>query len=458
MDNNVTPSPASLPRRDFLKKTAAVAAGVAATPLFRKPVYGQDQAPSANVAGANNRIQVAIVGVGFGIGQNHLVGIQEKAAENNTVITAASDVFNKRRDFAKTKANLKDADVYDDYRKMLERKDIDAVLIATHDPWHAQITLDSLDSGRHVYCEKPLTRYLGEAFQVYDKAKSSGKIFQIGSQGCSAGGYQKCADLVKAGKIGPLVWAQAWYSRNSLNGEWNYLVENESTAANIDWERWLGPVKQRDPFSPQQFHRWRKYYRYCAGPLGDLAPHRLHPLMLATGNPEFPTRVVSLSTSNVHIDRNVAGTPERETPEHAQLLAEFPSGYVMMVTCCTVNASTPGLSLYGHKANLEIDASASKVSLVPQREFGDEIDPENFAGLQPEEIRVHEKNWFDCIRSGKAPNADIELAIRVQTVISLAEMSDRLKIACLFDEKTRKVTTDGGTDVTPITYGTLAQS
>src|SRR5208337_1608266 len=162
-------------------------------------------------------------GVGFGIGQNHLKGIQEKSTENNTVITAASDVFSKRRDFAKTNANLKDADVYDDYRKMLERKDIDAVLVATHDPWHAQITMDALDSGRHVYCEKPLTRYLGEAFQVYDKVKSSGKI-------------------------GPLVWGQAWYSRNSIAGEWNYTIEAESNAQNIDWERWLGPVKQRDPF------------------------------------------------------------------------------------------------------------------------------------------------------------------------------------------------------------------
>jgi predicted dehydrogenase len=458
MDNNVTPSSSALPRRDFLKKTATAAAAVAAAPLLKTPVYGQNQAPSANVGGANNRIQVAVVGVGFGIGQDHLKGIQAKATENNTVITAASDVFNKRRDFAKAKANLKDADVYDDYRKMLERKDIDAVLVATHDPWHAQITMDSLASGRHVYCEKPLTRYLGEAFQVYDKVKASGKIFQVGSQGCSAGGYQKCAELIKAGKIGTLVWAQAWYSRNSLNGEWNYGIESESTAANIDWERWLGPVKQREPFSAEQYHRWRKYFRYCAGPLGDLAPHRLHPLMLATGNPEFPVRVVSIGTKSVHPDKNVPGTPEREIPEHAQLLAEFPSGYVLMITCCTTNASTPGLSLFGHKANLNVDATAGKVDLVPQREFGDEIDPENYANLQPEEIRVHEKNWFDCIRSGKQPNANIDLAIRVQTVISLAEMSDRLKIACLFDEKTRKVTTDSGTTVTPITYGTLPQS
>ena len=458
MENNATPSSSALPRRDFLKKTATVAAAVAATPLLRTPLYGQNQAPSANVAGANNRIQVAIVGVGFGIGQNHLTGIHEKATENNTVITAASDVFNKRRDFAKAKANLKDADVYDDYRKMLERKDIDAVLVATHDPWHAQITMDSVDTGRHVYCEKPLTRYLGEAFQVYDKVKSSKTVFQVGSQGCSAGGYQKCAELIKAGKIGTLVWAQAWYSRNSLNGEWNYAIENETNAQNIDWERWLGPVKTRDPFSAQQFHRWRKYYRYCAGPLGDLAPHRLHPLLLATGNPEFPVRVVSIATKNIDVDKNVPGTDERETPEHAQLLAEFPSGYVLMITCCTVNGSTPGLSLFAHKANLNVDATAGKVDLVPQREFGDEIDPENFTNLQPEEIRVHEKNWFDCIRSGKEPNANIDLAIRTQTVISLAEISDRLKVSCLFDEKTRKVTTDGGTPVTPITYGTLPLS
>ena len=458
MENNVTPSASPLPRRDFLKKTATVAAAVAATPLFRTPVYGQNQAPSANVAGANNRIAVAVIGVGFGIGQNHLIGIHEKANENNTVVAAASDVFNKRRDFAKAKANLKDADVCDDYRKLLERKDIDAVLIATHDPWHAQASIDSLEAGKHVYCEKPLTRYLGEAFQVYDKVKSTGKVFQVGSQGCSAGGYQKCAELIKAGKIGTLVWAQAWYSRNSLNGEWNYLVENETSAANIDWERWLGPVKTRDPFNAQQYHRWRKYYRYCAGPLGDLAPHRLHPLMLATGNPEFPVRVVSIGTKNVNVDKNVPGTDMREVPEHAQLLAEFPSGYVLMITCCTVNGSTPGLSLFGHKANLNVDATAGKVDLVPQREFGDEIDPENFANLQPEEIRVHEKNWFDCIRSGKKPNADIELAIRVQTVISLAEISDRLKVSCLFDEKTRKITTDSGTEVKAITYGTLPLS
>src|SRR5512142_2803874 len=129
MEQNSTSSPGGLARRDFLKKTAAAAAGVAATSLIT-PVYGQNQAPAANVAGANNRIAVGVIGVGFGIGQNHLKGIHENANQNNTKVAAACDVFSKRRNWAKDTAGLTDADLFVDYRKMLERKDIDAVLIA----------------------------------------------------------------------------------------------------------------------------------------------------------------------------------------------------------------------------------------------------------------------------------------------------------------------------------------
>jgi predicted dehydrogenase len=448
----------ALPRREFIKKTVAAAATVAAAPVLQSSLYGQNQAPSANVTGANNRIAVAVVGVGFGIGQNHLLGIHDKCNENNTVVAAASDVFNKRRNFAKEKAGLKDSDVYVDYRKLLERKDIDAVLVATHDPMHAQITIDAVNSGKHVYCEKPMTRYLGEAFKVYDAVKASGKVFQVGSQGCSAGGWAKCADLIKDGKLGTLVWAQSYYCRNSVGGEWNYLIEEETKPENIDWERWLGPVKKRVPFSAEDFHRWRKYYRYCAGPLGDLVPHKLHPLMLASGNPEFPVRVTAIGTHNVHSDQNVPGTPEREVPEHFQFLAEFPNGYLITITASTVNAKSPGVAIYTHKATLNVGSSGERVELVPEKDFAEEIDPQSFLGLQEEDIRVHEKNWFDCIRSGQQPNANIELAIRVQTVITMAEMSDRLKTTCLFDEKTRKVTDGAGKEITPITYGTLADS
>ena len=459
MEQNAPSSPGGLPRRDFIRKTATAAAAVAATSFIKTPVYGQEQAPSANVTGANNRIAVAVVGVGFGIGQNHLIGIHEKSNENNTVLAAACDVFNKRRNFAKEKANLKDSDLFEDHRKLLERKDIDAVVIATHDPWHAQISIDAMEAGKHVYCEKPMTRYLGEAFHVYDTVKKTGKIYQVGSQGCSAGGWHKCADLIKSGKLGTLVWSQGYYCRNSVAGEWNYLIEQETSAQNIDWQRWLGPnIKERPAFSAEDFHRWRKYYRYCAGALGDLVPHRLHPLMLASGSPEFPSRVNCIGTHNVHSDLSVPGTPEREVAEHVQFLAEFPSGYLITITVSTVNAKSPGFVLYSHKATLEVGTSGEVVKLLPEREFAEEIDPDTFSGLQPEDIRMHEKNWFESIRANKQPNANADLAIRVQTVISLAEMSDRLKTTCLFDEKNRKITDGSGKEIAAISYGTLPQS
>src|SRR6266446_9793215 len=250
MEKNHPPSPAGLPRREFIKKTAGVAAVAATASLFKTPVYGQNQAPSpGRVIGANDRIAVAVVGVGFGIGKNHLQGIHDKASENNVVVAAACDLFNKRRDWAKDTAKLKDSDLCVDHRKLLERKDIDAVVIATHDPWHAQISIDALEAGKHVYCEKPLTRYLDEAFRVHDTVKRTGKVFQVGSQGCSAAGWHKCAELINAGKIGTLVWGQGYYCRNSVNGEWNYPIEPESKAENIEWERWLGPVKKRVPFN-----------------------------------------------------------------------------------------------------------------------------------------------------------------------------------------------------------------
>jgi predicted dehydrogenase len=459
MNKDLTSPVGSGSRREFIKKTSTVAAAVAVGNIFKTPVYGQGQAPSSGrVIGANDRIAVAVVGVGYGIGQNHFQEIHKRAGENNIVMAAASDVFSKRRDWSKETAGLKDADVYVDYRKLLERKDVDAVLIATHDPMHAQISIDAMEAGKHIYCEKPMTRYLDEAFRVYDTVKRTGRVFQVGSQGCSAEGWHKCGEMVRDGKIGTLIWAQGFYCRNSVAGEWNYPLELESTAENIDWEKWLGPVKKRVPFSAEQFHRWRKYYPYCAGLIGDLVPHRLHPLMVASGNPEFPVRVTSLGTKNVHADLQVTGTPERDVPEHMQLLAEFPSGYLITITCSSVNAKSPGFTIYGHKATLNIGSSGERVELVPEKEWSEEIDPLTLTGLQPEDIRVHEKNWFDCIRNGKTPNANIDLAIRVQTVLSLAEMSNRLNMICLFDEKTRKITNGEGKEVQPITYGAMPLS
>ncbi len=402
--------------------------------------------------GTNDRIAVAVIGIGFSSGQNHLWGLCQNASDNNIVVAAACDVFDKRRALAAKAAKLKTADVYSDYRRVLERKDIDAVLIATHDPLHARISLDAMDAGKHVYCERPLTRHLEEAFAVYDKAKYLGKTFQVGVQSCSAEGWQRCSDLVLAGKIGTLVWSEGYYCRNGGPGcEGNGLIDKDSTAESIDWNRWLGPVKRR-PFSGVLFHQWRMYSDYSAGLLACQAPQRLHALMLSSGRPEFPVRVNCVSGHHLERTDQIGRPYSGQLPAHVQLTAEFPSGNLITLTCSWMNGRSPGLTIHGHKASLEIGASGDRIEMIPEKEFGEEVKPEAVLGLKPEDIREHERNWFNCIRSGSQPNADIELAIRAQTVLSLAEMSDKLKTTCLFDETTRKVTDGLGREIVPLTY------
>src|SRR5579883_759212 len=136
MDTNDSKSDLKLgtTRRDFIKKTSTLAAAVATTSLFKTPVYGQNQAPSTGrTIGANDRINVAVIGIGAGIGQNHIKGINDNAAANNVAVVSAADLFSKRREMCKDLAGLKDADIHKEYQKVLERKDVDAVVIATHD-------------------------------------------------------------------------------------------------------------------------------------------------------------------------------------------------------------------------------------------------------------------------------------------------------------------------------------
>lgn len=461
---NLEPAGGPSTRRDFIKKASTAAAVVSSINMFKTPVYGQTQAPSANVIGANSRIVVGYVGVG-GQGMAHVRSQKEHAAENNIVQAAVCDVSKTRMDDARkfiteeTKegkpATPGNVDMYEDHRQLCERKDIDAVVVSTVDHWHTICSIDAMNSGKAVYVEKPMTRYLGEAFQIYDTVKKTGKTFTVGSQGCSDQKWHQAAQWIKEGKIGQIAMAQGSYMRNAPKGEWNYDIKKWCTADDTNWKHWLGHVNKKVDFSADHYFRWRKYYPYCSGLLGDLFPHKLHPYMLATGNPEFPVRVAAVGTKAFHTDKNTPGTAERDVEEIIQLIAEFPSGMVMHITSSTVNETGTQELIRGHKANLYL--AGNKVELKPEKAYADEIDAAVSDQFPGETISAHEANWFDCIRTGKAPNCNIELAVRVQAVISLAEMSDRLGIMCYFDQATRKVTA-GGKEVKPLTYGSVELS
>lgn len=434
-------------RRSFIKKTATLAAAVSATGILKTPVYGQSQAPSANVTGANNRLIIGQIGCGSQ-GHTHLKLVQANATENNVAYGAVCDLYQKRLDDAKQAVNLKDADAYRDHRKLLERKDIDAVIIATVDNWHADVAIDALQAGKHVYGEKPMTRYIAEGFAVYDEVKKTGKVFQCGSQYTTDPMIHKAAEWIKAGKLGPLVWAQAAYCRNNkTNSEWTYPIEPEANEQTVDWARWQGRAP-KIPWNPEHFFCWHKYYAYNSGILGNLLSHRFMPMMIATGNPEFPRRVCCTGTRKVSTDREVTDT--------THVLAEFPSGLTYVIVGTTVNEQGFPDIIRGRQATLYFSASQNKVELKPERPFADELDAEEFNDPAPiGKIERLEKDFFDCIRHGGIPACNVDVAVRANTTLGLAEMAERMGLTLYFDEKTRAIKTADGRVVPPLTYDTV---
>ena len=245
-------------RRTFIKKATKMAAAVSATNLFKTPVYGQNQAPSTGrVIGANDRINVAYIGTGKQC-MLHINLEKKYAQDNNIAQVAVCDVYQMHLDKAREAIGAPESAAYRDHRKLLERKDVDAIVAAPIDPWHAQVSIDALEAGKHVFCEKPMTRYLAEAFEVYDAVKKTGKTYVIGSQGCMDSKWHKAAEWIKAGKLGPLVWGQGSYCRNNKNNsEWTFPVDSALTEQTLDWVRWQGKTP-KIPFNPEHYFCWHK--------------------------------------------------------------------------------------------------------------------------------------------------------------------------------------------------------
>jgi len=447
---NPTIPKASAPRqtrRAFLRHLTGLAAAAGASSVTKTPIYGQNQPPSANVTGANDRIVLGYIGTGAQ-GMTHIRHDKASAQEFNLAQAAVCDLYQKRLDEARAFLGLSEADAFRDHRRLLERKDIDAVVIATVDVWHAACAIDALEAGKHVYGEKPMTRYLDEAFALYDTVKRTGKVFQIGSQFCSDPMFHTAAQWVKAGKLGPLVWGQGSYCRNNpKNSEWTYPVDPDANESNLDWYRWLGRAP-KIPFNPEHFFSWHKYYAYNSGLIGNLLPHRFYPLMLATGNPEYPRRVCATGTRKVSTDREITDT--------THLLAEFPSGLTLCIAGSTVNEIGFPDVLRGRRATLYFSSSQNQVELKPERIFAEELDREQFASPLPvASVPRHRKNWLDCIRQGGEPHGNVELALKGHVVLCLAEMSERLGLTLFYDAPTRTIKTADGKVIPPLGYDSV---
>jgi predicted dehydrogenase len=259
-------------RRHFLE--AAAAAPLAAELLADTP-----QNPSPN-----DRVRVALIGNGIQGSGDARTSLSVGGVE----LAAVSDVYEGRLTRAK---EVWGEQVFTtrDYREVLARKDIDAVIIAVPDHWHRRIAVDAMNAGKDVYVEKPMVQLVDDGREVIETARRTGRILQVGSQRVSSVVYQKAKDLIENGAIGEINLVEAWVDRNSAIGAWQYSIPPDASPSTIDWDRFLGRAPKL-PFDPVRLFRWRNYRDYGTGVGGDLFVHLfsgIHFVLGAIG----PTRV-----------------------------------------------------------------------------------------------------------------------------------------------------------------------
>ncbi|HOQ47548.1 MAG TPA: Gfo/Idh/MocA family oxidoreductase [Bryobacteraceae bacterium] len=246
------------PTRRFFIRTAAPAAM-----LFKLA------GPKPELKGAGPNDQIALGFIGVGIRGSYLMDVFRKTPGVRAVMVA--DCYDGHLDWAKEATGGK-IEVTKDYHDILARQDIDAVVIATPDHWHARMVLDSLAAGKHVYVEKPLTYTIEEGKQIIDAVKKSGKLLMVGSQNKTSTLTAKAREVVKSGILGKLNQCRLSDNRNSPEGAWVYPIPEDASPETIDWKRWLGPAP-KIPFDAKRVFRWRCWWEYSGGVATDLWVH-----------------------------------------------------------------------------------------------------------------------------------------------------------------------------------------
>lgn len=231
------------------------------------------------MASPNDKLRFALIGAG-GMGTGDAT---DCLSLGSTEIAAVGDIYEGRLERAKERWG-KQVFTTRDYREILAKKDIDAVIVATPDHWHAQIAQDALLAGKDVYVEKPMVHKFPELQMLREAEKKSGRILQVGSQYASAMVFLKAQQLIEQGALGELNLVEAWLDRNTALGAWQYSMPGpDATPERIDWDRFLGNAPKH-PFDPIRLFRWRNYKDYGTGVSGDLFVHLLTGLHVATGS------------------------------------------------------------------------------------------------------------------------------------------------------------------------------
>ena len=437
-------------RRDFLKTTAAAGAASYAMTMAAKSYAG--------VQGAKNRIGIAFLGVG-GRCQQHIDVVLGLREANQAQPVAVCDVWNGDPELGSMRGrglfpsaqrcglgNSLSARVTKDYRRVLELREVDAVCIATPDHWHARMSIDAAAAGKHVYCEKPMTRTIDEAHAVVDAARRHNTVMTVGVQSMADPVWRTANERIRRGDIGHVCQAQTSYYRNSLVGQWRYYpLTQDMNPTTIDWDMFLGhqfhviegvPLSRRIPFDRAIFAQWRCYWDFGGGMFTDLFVHQTTHMIAAMGV-RYPARVVGGGGIYLEYDG-------RDVPDVATVVADYDEGCQLIITATMINDHAIEECIRGRLATLKFGIRRRMEGNQQVNEFGMEILPQNMGnaprgpnappagagefipGLRGDDTAALWRNFLECVR---ARNRDTwstpELGAAAFTTVNMGVLSYR---------------------------------
>ncbi|MCA9064801.1 MAG: Gfo/Idh/MocA family oxidoreductase [Planctomycetaceae bacterium] len=412
----------SLSRRRALQSLAVAGAGMLTTPLVR----------GARIRGANERLNIGVIGVG-GRGAGDLAGV---AHEN---IVALCDVDETRLGAAAGKHPS--ARKYTDYRQLLEQNDLDAVVVATPDHHHAPATVRALRRGLHVYCEKPLTHTVEEARLIQKLTAEKKVATQMGTQNHEHPGYLRLVELLQTGAIGPVREVHIITDRP---GRWwpqgmDRPIESESVAvpSNLNWNLWLGPAAER-PYHPAYVpFKWRGWWDFGCGAIGDMAIHLMDPAFwgLKLGG---PVRV----TSDGPAPNSWSGPTWMHTRFEFGKRGDLPpvevhwyEGETKLPAEIAAQLPMNGSLFIGDNGRIAIQHDGFP-KLLPERQFADFKPPEPFLPASP----GHHQQWIDACKTGSRTGSSFDYAAPFTEIVLLGNVAYRVGVAIDFDPATGTVT------------------
>jgi len=420
-------------RRDFTK-TAAV---------------GLTALSASRVLGANDRVRVGFIGLGNRGDQVLSAFLEHKDCE----IAAICDINQPYLDFASKKIGG-EPQQFREYKKLLERKDLDAIAVATPDHWHALQMIHACQAGKDVYCEKPLSLCVAEGRAMLKAARENKRIVQCGIQRMSSPFCQEAAALIRSGAIGKVTVVRAFHVQN----EWPKGIgspPDEEAPKDFDWESWLGPAPKKKYNRNRTFYRFRWFYDYSGGQLTNFGVHYLAQIHASLGV-NAPKSVVALGGKFANMDN-------REVPDTMEVVWHYPND--TLVTFSQFNAT--GAAPSGKPCEIEFRGTKGTMYF---RTNGYEIVPEvvtqnEFAARSPVNRALekgwrtgakamiegkvaegkildadHARNFLDCLKSRKTPNCDVEYGHRCTSAAQIANIAHRTRSLLDWDEAKEQFT------------------